>query len=81
MWTPDYDPYDDEEDDKSEKEKTHTLVNYYINELKFRYVSKYKLLKSHYERHCYTLIQEVDSLQNNRELIWQSHITDDENNI
>lgn len=42
MWTPDYDPYADE--DEVVKEEIRTLVNYYINELKFRYVSKYKIL-------------------------------------
>ena len=38
MWTPDYDPYD--EDETNEKVEIHKLVNYYINELKFRYVTK-----------------------------------------
>lgn len=79
MWTPDYDP--DEETDEQSEEEIHTLVNYYINELKFRYVTKYKILKPHYERRCFTLVQEVDSLQSNRELIWQSHITDEEDDM
>lgn len=76
MWTPDYDP--DEEETK--ESKIHTLVNYYINELKFRYVSKYKILKPHFERRCYTLVQEVEALQENRESVWRSHITDDMSN-
>lgn len=76
MWTPDYDPYADEDEKEVAKEEIHTLVNYYINELKFRYVSKYKILKPHYERRCYTLVQEVESLQCNREAVWQSHITE-----
>jgi hypothetical protein len=76
IWTPGYDP--DEEEIK--ESKIHTLVNYYINELKFRYVSKYKILKPHFERRCYTLVQEVESLQKNRESIWRSHITDDMSN-
>ncbi len=75
MWTPDYDPYEDE--DKTDREEIHKLVNYYINELKFRYVSKYKILKPHYERRCYTLVQEVKSLQSNRESVWKSHMADD----
>ena len=77
MWTPDYDPYADEDENKVVKEEIRTLVNYYINELKFRYVSKYKILKPHYERRCYTLVQEVESLQCNRESVWQSHTTED----
>ena len=75
MWTPDYDPYADE--DEVVKEEIRKLVNYYINELKFRYVSKYKILKPHYERRCYTLVQEVEHLQSNRESVWQSHATED----
>ena len=74
MWTPDYDPYDDsDEDEEISDGEIHRLVNYYINELKFRYVSNYKILKPHYERTCFTLVQEVSSLQKNRELVWQSH--------
>lgn len=77
MWTPDYDPYADEDENEVAKEEIHTLVNYYINELKFRYVSKYKILKPHYERRCYTLVQEVESLQSNRESVWQTHTTEE----
>ena len=77
MWTPNYDPYEDEDENEVAKEEIHTLVNYYIQELKFRYVSKYKILKPHYERRCYTLIQEVESLHSNRESVWQSHITEE----
>lgn len=73
MWTPDYDPYADEDENEVANEEIRTLVNYYINELKFRYVSKYKILKPHYERYCYTLIQDVESLESNRESVWQSH--------
>ena len=77
MWTPDYDPYADEDENEDNQEELRTLVNYYINELKFRYVSKYKILKPHYERRCFTLVQEVESLQSNRESVWQSHMTED----
>lgn len=79
MWTPDYDPYSDE-DEIEEKVEIHKLVNYYINELKFRYVTKYKILKPHFERTCFTLVQDVDDLQSNRELVWASHIDDEEMN-
>ncbi|RHQ09931.1 hypothetical protein [Clostridium sp. AM49-4BH] len=73
MWTQDYDPYADDDENECAKEEILKLVNYYINELKFRYVSKYKILKPHYERRCYTLVQEVDSLSSNRRSVWQSH--------
>lgn len=79
MWTPNYDPYSDE-DDIEEEVEIHKLVNYYINELKFRYVTKYKILKPHFERTCFTLVQDVDDLQLNRELVWASHIDDEEMN-
>lgn len=79
MWTPDYDPYSDE-DEIEEEVEIHKLVNYYINELKFRYVTKYKILKPHFERTCFTLVQDVDDLQSNRELVWASHIDDEEMN-
>ena len=45
--------------------------------MKFRYVSKYKILKPHYERKCYTLVQEVESLQYNRESVWKNHIAEE----
>lgn len=80
MWTSDYDPYAYEDENEVVEEEIHTLVNYYINELKFRYVSKYKILKPHYERRCYTLVQEVENLQSNREAVWQSHTTEDMSN-
>lgn len=76
MWTPDYDPFDDDEE-QEEGAEFHKLVNYYINELKFRYVTKYKILKPHFERTCFTLVQDVDSLQSNRESVWASHINDE----
>lgn len=82
-WTQDYAPYeeDNKEGNENNKDEIRKLVNYYINELKFRYVSKYKILKPHYERTCFTLVQEVDSLQKNRELIWQSHTEIEDSNI
>lgn len=79
MWTPDYDPYS-EDDENEEEVEIHKLVNYYINELKFRYVTKYKILKPHFERTCFTLVQNVDDLQSNREQVWASHIGDEEMN-
>ncbi len=54
------------------------LVSYYINNLKFRPVSEYTILKPHFERTCYTLIQDVENLQHKREAIWYSHDQDNE---
>lgn len=72
MYTEDYDPYaDDEEYENSKVVKK--LVEYYQNELKFSYVTEYKILKPHYERMCFTLIQEVNKLEENRKSIWEAH--------
>lgn len=76
LWTPDYDPYADEEEDS--EEKINTLVNYYINELKFRPVREYIILKPRFERECYTLVQEVSLLPEKREQIWSGHDADNE---
>ena len=73
-----------EEADLNEKEKEEhnsdlkKLVSYYINNLKFRLVSEYTILKPHFERNCYTLIQDVADLAHKRELIWSSHDQDNE---
>lgn len=77
MWTPDYDP-DDEEESNESKDRVRKLVSYYITELKFRPVSEYTILKPHFERTCYTLIQEVESLQTKREAVWTSHDANNE---
>ena len=60
------------------EEDVKKLVSYYITNLKFRPVSEYTILKPHYERTCYTLIQEVEDLSYKRELIWSSHDRDNE---
>lgn len=80
IYSKDYDmDYDGQGADvKSESEAdVKKLVSYYINNLKFRPVSEYMILKPHFERTCYTLIQEVADLPYKRELIWSSH---DQNN-
>ena len=64
--------YGIDEDEQEKKEKNKKLVNYYINELKFHNVTQYKILKPHYERSCFTLVQEVSKLQSNRENVWKS---------
>ena len=80
IYSKDYDmDYDGQGADvKSESEAdVKKLVSYYINNLKFRPVSEYMILKPNFERTCYTLIQEVADLPYKRELIWSSH---DQNN-
>ena len=76
MYTPDYDPFADDEEE--EREEVLRLVDYYQRELKFEFVTKYKILKPHFERTCFTLVQEVDGLQENRESVWLMHIPVDD---
>lgn len=77
MYTQDYDPYADE-DDEEKRETVLKLVDYYRNELKFTFVTKYKILKPHFERKCFTLIQQVDELESNRDIVWKSHMPVDD---
>ena len=76
MWTQDYDPYEDDETENNTEIKK--LVNYYINEFKFRPVMEYMILKPSFERECYTLVQEVSSLSEKRAMIWSGHEEDNE---
>ncbi len=69
-----YDPYDEDDDADIKKKRVLKLVEYYQNELKFKPVNNFKILKPNFERSCYTLIQEVNNLQTNREKVWQSHM-------
>lgn len=78
MYSPDYDPYADDEEDEEERKEVLSLVEYYRQELKFEYVTKYKILKPDYERKCYTLIQEVKGLQEKREDVWLTHLSIDD---
>lgn len=75
MITPDYDPYEDEKEE--EQTVVLKLVEYYKNELKFNYVTQYKVLKPRFERTCFTLVQEVNKLEENRRNIWISHSSED----
>lgn len=81
LYSKDYD-MDSEENvtdkNSSSKETVKKLVMYYINNLKFRPVTEYIILKPHFERTCYTLIQDVAELPYKRELIWSSHDQDNE---
>jgi hypothetical protein len=76
MYTPDFDPFED--DELEERKEVLRLVDYYQRELKFEFVTKYKILKPQFERSCFTLIQEVDALQDNRDRVWLTLIPDDE---
>ncbi len=71
MYTPDYDP--DEKFEEPEKKAIHKLVDYYIQELKFKPVQRYKILNPQYERTCYTLVQAVEELESNRASVWNEH--------
>lgn len=66
------------DEETSSEEDVKKLVSYYINNLKFRPVSEYTILKPHFERTCYTLIQDVEDLQHKRQSIWYSHDQDNE---
>lgn len=78
MYSKEYDMESEEEKQSTSENDVKKLVSYYINNLKFRPVSEYIILKPHYERKCYTLIQEVAELPFKRELIWSSHDEDNE---
>lgn len=81
VYSKDYD-MDSKEDiadkENASEEDVKKLVSYYINNLKFRPVSEYMILKPHFERTCYTLIQDVADLPYKRDLIWSSHDQDNE---
>ena len=80
-YSKDYDIDSEEEvfgNESTSQENVKKLVSYYINNLKFRPVSEYTILKPHFERTCYTLIQDVADLPRKRELIWSSHDQDNE---
>lgn len=77
LWKPGYEKDELDENDEPDVRK---LVSYYINELKFEIISKYTILKPNFERTCFTLVQEVSKLEENREMVWQSHMLDVESN-
>lgn len=55
-------------DETSSEEDVKKLVSYYINNLKFRPVSEYTILKPHFERTCYTLFKmlKISNIKDNR---------------
>ena len=78
MYSQGYDVDSEEDENCTSKDDIKKLVSYYINNLKFRPVSEYTILKPNFERTCYTLIQDVAELAQKRELIWSSHDEDNE---
>lgn len=67
------DAYDSIHLKRKNEEDIRKLVSYYQNDLKFRPVSEFTILKPHFERSCYAMIQEVTDLERKRESIWESH--------
>lgn len=59
---------EDEDDDPSYK-----LVEYYKNELKFEEVQGMTILKPSYDFHCFSLIQPIAKLLENKEAAWIQH--------
>lgn len=49
------------------------LVDYYKNELKFEDVQDMAILKPHYDYNCFSLIQPISLLQENRRAAWNQH--------
>lgn len=49
------------------------LVDYYKNELKFEEVQDMTILKPHYDYNCFSLIQSISALQENRKTVWIQH--------
>lgn len=58
--------------DKDPKTNTKHLVTYYKQDLKFSDPTDVSLLKPQYDVDCFSLIQEINELEKNREIAWQS---------
>lgn len=58
--------------DKDPKTNTKHLVTYYKQDLKFSDPTNVSLLKPQYDVDCFSLIQEINELEKNREIAWQS---------
>lgn len=63
--------------ENSDEQIARKLVSYYIKELKFQQISRFSILKPHFDRDCITLLQDISELPEKREAVWASHITDD----
>lgn len=65
--------YADVSDDVYEKKSSYKLIEYYKNELKFEEVQNMTILKPHYDFECYSLIQPINKLLENKEAAWIQH--------
>lgn len=68
-----YGDFYDNESELSEDVSNYNLVNYYKTELKFREVQNMTILKPHYDFECFSLIQPIKDLVNNRYTAWIEH--------
>ena len=70
----DYDlKYGDFEDEMAKEIDTYELVEYYKNELKVREVQNMTIVKPAYDNKCFSLVQSIGILENNRILAWEEH--------
>ncbi len=65
--------YDDIYDESDEMAPAYRLVDYYKNELKFEDVQGVTILKPSYDFTCFSLIQPVNKLLENRAAAWIQH--------
>lgn len=65
--------YLDADDEPNQKILTYKLVEYYKNELKFEEVHGLSILKPAYDFECFSLIQPIAALADNRERAWIQH--------
>ena len=65
--------YGDFEDEMAKEIDTYELVEYYKNELKFREVQNMTIVKPAYDNKCFSLVQSIGILENNRILAWEEH--------
>ena len=65
--------YLDADDEPNQKILTYKLVEYYKNELKFEEVHGLSILKPAYDFECFSLIQSIAALSDNRTRAWIQH--------
>ncbi|MCD8079400.1 MAG: hypothetical protein LUF04_03000, partial [Bacteroides sp.] len=63
----------DEDESEINTSPVYKLVEYYKNELKFDDVQDVTILKPYYDFQCFSLIQEINDLQEHREAAWIQH--------
>jgi hypothetical protein len=65
--------YGDLSDEEDEDASSYKLVEYYKNELKFEPVQGMTILKPSYDFKCFSLIQPINKLLDNKEAAWIQH--------